>query len=578
MPPIKLRDTLRKKASTKAESTTATADDVTSVSGDSVSTSSWVEAQAVQNGDLISRQISTTSRSPGPPSQRAKDPSEASLMDSIQLTSSPRTLVTDDLQSPSPKVTRRRKTVTKTPHTFELAEDLKSITRPEDSDRSTEEQRPEALNPPTSSLNGQARSPEVTSLFTCSKVTTTVSIEPIKARASPLPSQSPPRSAPPNPFTINHRQRQSSSSSQAHSPPIPTSNPARFTPPTPASDTFFGKVVVLVHGASPTGASIVRSLHASGARVILGDSDADSARQLVKSLGEPHLVHFNKCDARRYEDLVALFKLAFAMYGRVDHAILGVGEDGGGTGGISEGETGWFEHAATKGGGAGIEAVEHEPPGLVDTLGTAVRFAHIALAYLRHTPKVKTNKLDSLWATTTTTTTNNNRRPGDRSLTFLTSVASFREMPGLPIYQVAQHGVIGLMRSLRSSVDPEKDGVRVNAVVTGMMVPRAFGGVGGRMSVKLPSDMPEDVGRTVVGVVAAGSAEGGNGVWYERGSERGVTERDLHGRAIYVVGGECWDIEDGLNRSEQIWLGAKPSEMLTKAQEGIGRQSQWIFL
>jgi NAD(P)-dependent dehydrogenase (short-subunit alcohol dehydrogenase family) len=204
---------------------------------------------------------------------------------------------------------------------------------------------------------------------------------------------------------------------------------------------------------------------------------------------------------------------------------------------------------------------------LVDKLGAAVRFAHIALTYLRHTPKGK-SKRDSLLT---------NQHP-DRSLTFLTSVASFKEMPWLPIYQAAQHGVIGLMRSLRSSIDPEKDGVRVNAVVTGMMVPRAFGGVRGRMSVKLPSEMPEDVGRTVFGVVPAGTAEGGNGVWYERGSERRVTERDLHGRAIYVVSGECWDIEDGLNRSEQIWLGVKPSEDLTKAQEGIGRQSQWIFL
>ena len=284
-------------------------------------------------------------------------------------------------------------------------------------------------------------------------------------------------------------------------------------------------------------------------------------------------MHFNKCDARRYEDLVQLFKLAFTMYGRVDHAILGVGEDGGGTGGLGEGEKGWFENAVTKGGG--IEAVEHEPSGLVDTLGAAVRFAHIALSFLRHTvvPRGQKSKRDS-----TASMDRNHHDHPDRSLTFLTSVASFKGMPGLPIYQVAQHGVMGLVRSLRSSIDPDKDGVRVNAVVTGMMVPRAFGGIGGRMSVKLPSDMPEDVGRTVVGVVTAGAAEGGNGIWYERGSERGVSERGLHGRAIYVVGGECWDIEDGLDRSEHVWLGAKPSESLAKAQEGIGRQSQWIFL
>jgi hypothetical protein len=54
MSPIKMRDTLRKKA-TKAESI---ADDVTSVSGDSVSINSWVEAQSVQNNESISSKTS----------------------------------------------------------------------------------------------------------------------------------------------------------------------------------------------------------------------------------------------------------------------------------------------------------------------------------------------------------------------------------------------------------------------------------------------------------------------------------------------------------------------------------------
>jgi NAD(P)-dependent dehydrogenase (short-subunit alcohol dehydrogenase family) len=447
MRPIKMRDTLRKKA-TKAESRT---DDLTSISGDPLSINSWVEAQSVQNNDPISGQTSKASDRLGP-SQRAKDPSESTPKD-LQPTSL-KNSANDDPQSPPTKVTRRRRTVTKTPHTFELAEDLKP-TRPEDSDPYTGEQKSETVNPPISSLRRQARPRDVTPVFTCSKVTTILNLEPVKARSGSLHS---PRSAP-NPFTINHRHSQSSS--HTHSPNILASNPTRFTPPSPTPDSFFGKVVVLVNGASPIGASIVRSFRASGARVILGDSNADVARQLVKSLGEPHLVHFNKCDGRRYEDLLELFKLAFTMYGRVDHAILGVGEDGGGTGGLGEGEKGWFEHAAK----GGIEAAEREPPGLVDTLGAAIRFAHIALAYLRHTTKGKCKRDSSL----------TNRYP-DRSLTLLTSVASFKEMPWLPIYQVAQHGVIGLMRSLRSSLDPEKDGVRVNAVVTGMMVPRAFGG------------------------------------------------------------------------------------------------------
>ena len=253
--------------------------------------------------------------------------------------------------------------------------------------------------------------------------------------------------------------------------------------------------------------------------------------------------------------MVDLFRLAVTMYGRVDHAVWGVGEDGGQGVSVGEGERGWF--------GRDVER-EPEPSGrLAESLGASVRFAHIALGFLRQGKNV-----------------GRDGRRWDRSLTLLTSVACFREMPGLPVYQVAQHGVLGLVRSLRGSVDPERDGVRVNAVVTGMMVARAWAGAQGRMSVKLPSDIPEDVGRTVVGVVAAGSAEGGSGIWYEGGdgAEKGEEPgKVLHGRAIYVVGGECWDIEEGLRRSEQVWLGKEPSEVLNMQQEGVGTGSQWML-
>jgi len=124
------------------------------------------------------------------------------------------------------------------------------------------------------------------------------------------------------------------------------------------------------------------------------------------------------------------------------------------------------------------------------------------------------------------------------------------------------------MRSLQSSINPETDGVRVNAVMTGVMVPRATSGGGGRMSVKLPTDMPEDIGRAVVGVVAAGMGE------------RTIITRAggrLHGRALYIVGGEGYDIEEGLGNSESFWLGPKAAEHLGQAQEGIGRGSQWIM-
>jgi NAD(P)-dependent dehydrogenase (short-subunit alcohol dehydrogenase family) len=39
---------------------------------------------------------------------------------------------------------------------------------------------------------------------------------------------------------------------------------------------------------------------------------------------------------------------------------------------------------------------------------------------------------------------------GDKSLTFTSSVAAFREDPGLYVYTASKHGVMGLMRVLRA--------------------------------------------------------------------------------------------------------------------------------
>lgn len=555
------------------ESTT----DVSFMTNESVSSSQQSDTQSTLDGSepmSISRQTSQASRTSGPflttsnsrghaRSQSAKDYTDMTPKDNQSLV--PDVAADhDDPQSGSLRATRRRKTVTKTtPHTFELAEDLKPPKLPGFANTS-EAQIPEVPKSSRPSSKRQSRNPDVTPTLTHSKIMTIVDVEPIKV--APLSLQPQPTPCTPERPPI---------ASLSPSSPIVASNPARFDATSlisspPDNDVLKGKVVVLTQGTSPIGWSIVRAVHALGARVIFGDANADAARRLIKSLGEPHLVHFQPCDCASYADMLGLFKLAVTIYGRVDHAIWGIGEDGGAAGSVGDGERGWFENAAGLGRGfenavgleRGLEAVEHEPRNLVDTLGASVRFAHIALGYLKHTPRPKgKGTKDKGW---------------DRSLTLLTSVASFKEMPGLPIYQMSQHAVLGLVRSMRLSVDPVKE-VRVNAVVTGMMVARAFGGAGGRMSVKVPSDMPEDIGRTVAGVVVAGSAEGSRGIWYEDIVDRAAPPTSLHGRAIYVVGGECWDMEEGLSRAEQVWLGKTPSENLMKAQEGIGKGNQWML-
>lgn len=297
------------------------------------------------------------------------------------------------------------------------------------------------------------------------------------------------------------------------------------------------------------------------------------------------------------------------MYGRVDHAIFGVGDDGGHARSVAEAERGWFDHdrpGMNKTFRMAVSEIEREPYGLGDTLTAATRFARIAMAYLKYSPKAKPkSKIVNPYSSPRPDDSVGAGGPGkdDRSLTFVTSIAAFKETPGLPIYQIAQHGILGLVRSLRSAVepDPERDGVRINAVVTNIMVPRALAQSGGRMSVQLPPDRPEDVARVVAGVVATSSANAvatdgtdtgmttGGGIWYEKGFERGVRERFLHGRVIYGVGTECWDVQEGLDRSETLWVGAKPVEAMMKgfgtAGAGVGQggdgggssSSSWIL-
>jgi NAD(P)-dependent dehydrogenase (short-subunit alcohol dehydrogenase family) len=521
-----MRETLRRKP-TKDENTA----DVNSPSAESVATNPWADAQS--GLEPVSRQTSKASQSPGPSILTNKSRSPGPALPDLSAQNPP-PLVHDASQAPSEKP-KRKKTAKRVSTASGIATTNGPVDLPIPAEEQTiaEDPKPNTSGPPNSSLNREAQPSRPRHSF-CN-LPPTISIEPVKAKSKAK-----------NPFVPIHT-RQSSSVSL----PSAAVTTTRFIPPSFTSEThtdfFTGKIFVITNGASLIGASIVKLLHKLGARVILGDPDSDRAKRLIKTIGEPHLIHFNRCDTRNYEDMLDLFRLASTMYGRVDHAIFGVGDDGAATGSVGDGERGWFDRAAKP----GIEGVEREPPGLIDTLAAAPRFAHIALAYLRDKPKKRNSTIAQ-----------------DRSLTFLTSVAAFKETPFLPVYQTTQHGVLGLMRNLRSSINPETDGLRINAILTGVMVPRATSGVGGRMSVKLPSDMPEDVGRAVVGVVAAGM------------SEKTIVTRAggrLHGRALYVVGGEGYDIEEGLDNSESLWLGPKAADHLRQAQEGIGKGSQWIM-
>lgn len=324
------------------------------------------------------------------------------------------------------------------------------------------------------------------------------------------------------------------------------------------------KVIVLTGGANGIGAATVSLFHSVGAKVIFGDVNASLARQLVQTLAEKSPdadghpgVHFLKCDVRSHSDNLALFKLAMDKYGRVDHAVANAG--------VLERES-WFDPAL------GVEGVEKDPGDLTVldvNLKGVVLFARIACQYLAH---------------------GNKEARQDKSIVFLSSLAGFLGTAGIPLYQSSKHGVLGLMRSLRSTTPTAFHGLRVNAICPTFVrtaMTKSFADTW--LSRGLPVNEPNDVANLVAGLCAAGPGsnclanplgEGWSGRDVLGSNAQGMTQwnvenQGVHGRAMYIEGGRAWDIEEGLDLTMPLWLGKGPAERM-KGSDNAVADVDWV--
>ena len=574
----KLKTTLRK---APAKQDVQDNPDVTSESSEAVSSNPWATEASLKSPDSLSRQVSKASAATPEASsenviaRESDNASEKSAATAATHQSQPLEPTTNGSflvpgADDAPKA-KRKKTISKTPHTFELQDELKN--------QQQQQQAAGMTDPPkeaATALPMNPKSKKTKAKLSFSPLRTTLNLYPIDPPPpSPVRTRSTTEPIPNNPFSAAPKQHRKSSSKVNGNAPLSASirQPYRFIPASQPLDpnSFFNKVVVITHGSSLISASLIRQFHAAGARVIFGDQTPDKARKIISRLGPPDIVNYNHCDVTKYEDILALFKLAVTMYGRVDHAIFGIGDDGGAGSGVGEAEKLWGLDFGSKGrnktGKEVLAEVETEKDQegvkLADITNAGMRFARIAIAYLKHTPKGAKSKR----RTTVNGSTDEPAPKVDRSLTFLTSTASFKGVPNLMVYQAACHNILGIVRSFSSSINLERDEVRINAVLTNVMIPTAKTMIGGRMSVQLPVGRVEDAARVVAGVVGDGSvmsSEGGGGV---------------HGKVLYVVGEEAVDIEDGLRRSEKVWMGDKGKEGLERAEDGwTGDGVEWMLM
>ncbi|KAL4871485.1 hypothetical protein BDV12DRAFT_206229 [Aspergillus spectabilis] len=289
------------------------------------------------------------------------------------------------------------------------------------------------------------------------------------------------------------------------------------------------KVIVLTGGANGIGASLVEYACENGAFVCFGDLAIEAGEALAKKVNadssSPPRAIFVQTDVTSYDSVLNIFDKAMHTYGHIDHAVAGAGI-------VEIGNV--FDPALT------MESIRQPPPTKVldvNLLG-CLYLARIASVYLRQNrPPTPT--------------------PSDRSKSILliSSVAGFKESPGLFVYQAAKHGVIGLMRSLRLYLPAPVHNIRVNCICPWMTTTAMVKGVQeGWVKAGLPINSPMDVARVMAAVL------GDNG---------------LNGTSMYVEGGRAWEIEGGLDRLESQWLGEEPARSLARGQVVLGSGGDW---
>lgn len=125
------------------------------------------------------------------------------------------------------------------------------------------------------------------------------------------------------------------------------------------------------------------------------------------------------------------------------------------------------------------------------------------------------------------------------SLVITGSAASYLDTPGIPVYNAAKHGVLGLVRSLRDTLAQE--GLVRASVVAPSFVQTPFTAHLIHLWKRegLPINQPEDVAYAIVFL---------------------ALNKDYHGKSIYVANGVYTELEGSILESRPIWLGEQNTE------------------
>ncbi|KAK4049672.1 hypothetical protein OIV83_003947 [Microbotryomycetes sp. JL201] len=289
---------------------------------------------------------------------------------------------------------------------------------------------------------------------------------------------------------------------------------------------FNGRVAVITGGSSGIGLATARLLASLGSKVVIGDLQPPKDNAGLDS----NACAYVHADVTHYSSIVNLFETTVNLFGRVDvvFANSGIGERGT-TFPVAPELPSQAEMAKEP--KEGRTVIDIDLTGVIDT----VRYA---IYVMRRQRQAEPNK-----------------DFGISSIIVTASMAGYAGQYGLPVYNAAKHGVVGLVRSLRYHT--LSHGIATSLVaptITSTPILQQAQPYGAGQGVEptqksveeltskfeqagVPMNTPDDVARVVAMIISLG--------------------RQAHGKGVLVQGGLQQELEGPLAKTRPQWLGQR---------------------
>lgn len=264
--------------------------------------------------------------------------------------------------------------------------------------------------------------------------------------------------------------------------------------------------------------------------MVVGDINTSVGTALIQSLVgsspssslSPRAI-FQRCDVASWTDQRALFTLALKEYGSIDIVLANAG--------VTGKETLLKDEYDEDGPGSGSIENLKQPS----------------------FPDLDVNLTGAIYSTKLATHTFRHRQPSPQGSLVLTgSAASYLDTPPLWAYTAAKHGVLGLMRSLRSQfpkwgpASSSHTGMTINLIAPWFTKTPMAATLGPRWGNR-PANDAEVVARTLLWAGVSG----------------------VNGKGLWVGGNKTVEMEDALTGCRGVWLGEKMAEAVEEGQRAL---------